>query len=403
MAILPTVLLACLLGSDWLVDPAGGGDFTSIQAAIASSAVQPGDRLWIAPGEYGQISLAKSLDLLALPGQRFHADQVLVQGIAGLTIQGLTARYLLIEDVQGRVELLDVEVGRDAVIAGDPTVAMVYGQTQIYRCPEVLMAGCLLRGTRQCYPDYSTSPKTALVLEDSRVSIAATTILGPEDLGVTAGVYFCTPHYPSPPALSAHNTQLSLSGVTILGGASNMPGGWALRMDGGGLDARGSGVELWSAGQAQTDPIAGTGATGVLSGIQLSPPTLPAWLSSPTELLPLLSAPALADAGGSYTIELWAPPGEPAAVLLSAFPALDLQVLAPLGALWFDPLAPFASYLELGAGFVQPAARTFTLPSAPALLGSVITLQAFLPPCGTPACSWGGQGSLTPPIAALVH
>ena len=403
MAILPIVLLACSLGSDWLVDPAGGGDFTSIQAAIASSAVQPGDRLWIAPGEYGLIPLAKTLDLLALPGQRFHADLVLVKGVAGLTIQGLTARYLLIEDVQGRLELLDVEVGRDGVIPGDPLVPMVYGKTSISACPEVVIAGCLLRGTRQCYPEAS-SPSTALLLSTSRVAISATTILGPDDLGVNAVSATCNAHYPSPPAVSAWNTQLSLSEVSIRGGLSSWAGsGAALWIDGSSLDARGSGVELWSAGHPQSVAITGPGTTGVLSGIQLSPPVQPAWLSSPTELLPLLSAPALADAGGSYTIELWALPGEPAAVLLSAFPALDLQFLAPIGPLWFDPLAPFAAYLELGAGFVQPAARTFTLPSAPALLGSVITLQAFLPPCGTPACSWGGQGSLTPPIAALVH
>jgi hypothetical protein len=401
MAILPHVLLACLLGSDWMVDPAGGGDFVSIQAALASPTVVDGDRLWIAPGEYGLIPLAKSVDLLALPGQRFHADQVLAQGLSALTLQGLTTRFLRIEDVPGRLALLDVEVGRDAVVPIDPILPMVYGQTWINSCDQVLIADCLLRATHQCYPDVSSSTTSALLIGDSRVAISNSTILGSDDLGGFSGT--CSSHYPSAPAVSAWNSDLSLSSVTIQGGISNMVGGSALRMNGGHLDARGTGAELWTAGNAAALVVWGTAAQGSLSGIQLSPPTQPAWLVSPSELLPLLRAPALADAGGSYTIQLFAPPGEPAAVLLSAFPALDPVALAPLGALWFDALAPFASYLELGTGFVQPAARTFSIPATPALLGSVITLQAFLPPCGSPACPWGGQGSLTPPTAALLR
>jgi hypothetical protein len=402
MAILPLVLLAALTPTDWSVDPAGSGDFTTLQAALAAPQVVDGDRLWIAPGEYGQVLVTKAVDLLALPGQRFSADMLQIQNVNGLTVQGLTTRFLSLSDCPGPVDLLDVQVGRDASLPVDPGAPMVYGEMQVWRCDQVLIAGSLLRGTRQCYPEAS-SPDTALLAVDSRIAISGTTILGGDDLGATGEGWYCSAHYPSPAAISAHRCDLTFSAAILRGAASSWAGsGVALSITDGSLDARGIGSELWTAGHPGSLVITGN-SVGSLSAIQLSPPGLPSWLTTPDQPLPLLKAPALAASGGSYTVEFFAPLGMPAAVAVSAVPALDLTNLAGLGALWFDLSAPFALYLEIGLGSSQPARETFQISSSPALLGLPIRLQAYVPPCFGTGCPWGGAGSLTPPLGVLIQ
>jgi hypothetical protein len=406
MAILPFVMLACLNPTDWSVDPAGAGDFLSLSAALAAPQVVDGDRLWIAPGDYGDVLVQKAVDLRAPPGQRFRTHKLSIGPVGTLTIQGLTTDSLDLNGCWDRVNLLDIEVGTEGFyIWMPPGVPLVLGGTSITNCRQVLIAGSVLRGTQQCY-DYATHPGTCLAISNARVAISGSTLFGGDDLGLFYSE--CNTHYPTPPTITAVQSELTLSSVIVHGGASGYPSsaafgsGVALSMVSSNLDARGTGLESWTAGHPGSEVIVGSGQ-GSLSGIQLSPPGQPAWLRSPSEPLPLLRAPVLAPAGGNFSIELWAPLGEPAAVALSAFPALDPISLSPLGALWLDLNAPMALYLELGAGPGQPATETFSVPSLPALSGLVITLQAFLPPCGTPACLWGGQGSLTPPLAALLQ
>lgn len=406
MTILPLVLLVALNPTDWSVDPAGSGDFTTLQGALAAPQVLDGDRLWIAPGFYGDVLVNKSVDLMALPGQRFQTGHLTISQAQGLTVHGLTAQSLSLSGCSGPIDLLGIVVGEEGYYSWmPPGVPLVIGGVEISACDQVLIAGSVLRATQQCY-DYANDPGICLSAVNSRIAISGSTLLGGDDLGQIYSE--CSTHYPTPPTISLVQSELTLSSVTVNGGLSGYPSsvaygsGVALAMNASVLDARGTGLELWTAGHPGSEVIIGSGQ-GSFSNIQLSPPGLPGWLTTPDQPLPLLRAPALAAAGSSYTVELFAPAGMPAAVALSAFPALNLTAFPGLGALWLDPSAPFALYLEIGQGSTQPAAQTFQISTTPALLGLPIRLQAYLPPCPTPACPWASQGSLTPPLAALIR
>ncbi|MBM3976488.1 MAG: hypothetical protein FJ299_05810 [Planctomycetes bacterium] len=407
MAGLSLVLLAAL-STDWKVDPAGGADFTSIAAALAAPEVQDGDRLWIAPGDYGQVFVEKSVDLLALPGQRYHASYVRLRdlgpaaGAAGTTtVQGLTTTTLRIERCAGRIELVDVEVGIDGVLPHDPILPMVSGSCEIFNAADVRISGSLLRGSRQCYPEAS-SPEPALLAERSRIAISGSTLEGGNDLGVEYW-WSCSPHYPSPPAIRAADCELWLSAVELRGGVTNWPGSsFALYLNGGTLDARGSGAELWSSGQAATAAIAGNGS-GTLSGIALAPAGLPAWLTSPSPARPLLAAPAVADLGGSAAVELYAPLGAPALLAISPHAAFDTAALPRLGPVGFDLGQPYLLHPALGLGETVPSTRSFTLPADPGLAGFSFTLQALVQMCAPGVCSPAPEYDLTPLLTALVH
>ncbi|TAJ08201.1 MAG: hypothetical protein EPO68_15670 [Planctomycetota bacterium] len=402
------LLLLLPLTTDWTVDPAGGGDFTSIGAALAAPAVQSGDRLWIAPGEYGFVVVEKAVDLLALPGLRYTANSVLLRdlgaatGAAGTTtVQGLTTNTLRIDRCAGRIELVDVEVGRDAVLSHDPALPMVAGKCEIFDADDVRIAGSLLRGSRQCYPEAS-SPKPGLLAARSRIAISNSTLTGGDDLGLEFW-WSCSAHYPSPPALSAGACELWLSAVELRGGATNWSGSSnALYLNGGFVDARGTGAELWSSGQAATPAIAGTGK-GTLSGIALLPAGLPPWLASPPIARPLLVAPAVADLGGSATVELYAPLGAPALLALSPHPAFAAAVLPRLGPVWFALDQPYVLHAATGLGETVPAARSFALPADPALAGASFTLQALVRMCAPGTCGATPPYDVTPPLTALLH
>jgi hypothetical protein len=403
------LLLLAALSIDWTVDPAGGGDFASITAALAAPQVQHGDRLWIAPGEYGTVLVEKAVDLLALPGQRYHAGYVRLHDLGGapgaalaaMTVQGLTTTTLWIERCAARIELVDVEVGRDGVLPHDPILPMVWGSCVILDAAEVRIAGSVLRGSRQCYPEAS-SPNPGLLAARSRIAISGSTLAGGDDLGVEFW-WSCSAHYPGPPALSAGACELWLSAVELRGGVSSWPGSSnALYLNGGFVDARGSGVELWSSGEATTPAIAGSGS-GTLSGITLAPAGLPAWLTSPSPARPLLVAPALADLGGSATVELYAPLGAPALLALSPHADFDPSALPRVGPVWFELAEPYLLHGALGLGESLPSARSFALPADPALAGLSFTLQALVEMCAPGACGAAGTYDLTPPLTTLLH
>jgi hypothetical protein len=371
--------------------------------------VQHGDRLWIAPGEYGDVLVEKAVDLLALPGQRYHAGTVRLHdlgsapgaALATTTVQGLTTTTLRIEQCAARIELVDVEVGRDGVLPHDPLLQMVWGGCVILDAAEVRIAGSRLRGSRQCYPEAS-SPQPALIAARSRIAISGSTLAGGDDLGIESW-WSCSAHYPSPPALSAGACELWLSAVELRGGASSWPGSAnALHLNGGFVDARGSGVELWSSGEVTTPAIAGSGS-GTLSGLALAPAGLPACLASPLTARPLLVAPAVADLGGSATVELYAPLGAQALLALSAYADFDLSALPLVGPVWFGLDQPYLLHAATGLGETVPSARSFALPADPALAGLTLTLQALVQMCAPGTCSAAGTYDLTTPLTALVH
>ena len=103
-----------LAANTWVVDAAGGGDFTDLQTAIDT--VAPGDVLLILPvagfGSYGDALLAKPLDLIGSPGPvRPRVDALDVQAAQRVTLFSLDIDKLRVQGVAGAVVIDACEIG----------------------------------------------------------------------------------------------------------------------------------------------------------------------------------------------------------------------------------------------------------------------------------------------------
>ena len=90
------VLLAASVGAQqtWTVDDDGPADFNEIAQAIASPTVADGDILLVATGSYARFQLDKALDVLALPGQGFWANSIVIDGAQSFSLVGAGTRLL---------------------------------------------------------------------------------------------------------------------------------------------------------------------------------------------------------------------------------------------------------------------------------------------------------------------
>lgn len=146
-----SLLAASLAGQQtYVVDAAGGGDFTNLAAAFA--AVQHGDRVEVRTGTYEAGTLRAGIELIADPGTRLAAGgTLLVTGIpasAQATIVGFQNPQggligggfgIVLRNNPGGVHVQDIE----STFTGYSTSVTL----AIEDCPRVTMTRCRLRGT----------------------------------------------------------------------------------------------------------------------------------------------------------------------------------------------------------------------------------------------------------------
>lgn len=148
----------------WLVDAAGGGNFSSLEAA--AEAAQPGDVLWIAAGEYGQLSTGKRLTLLSdESGPRPRIASLELVGAAGFQALHLEIRSLRLAG-PGRVLIDDCHIG-----PGD-FWRNFFGSFLVTNGADLLLSRCDVRGG-----SFATDGAPALVVEKGSTAQVVSSVL----------------------------------------------------------------------------------------------------------------------------------------------------------------------------------------------------------------------------------
>lgn len=109
LALLAALTLPASAGTTWIVDAAGGGDFTTIGAGVAAASA--GDVLLVLPGSYPAFTLDKSLSVVGQDGaQPTVSGQTVVTASAGATLANLSLQRLLASGCVGKLLLDAVDV-----------------------------------------------------------------------------------------------------------------------------------------------------------------------------------------------------------------------------------------------------------------------------------------------------
>lgn len=124
----------------YVVDASGGGNFTTIQAAVLAAAA--GDVLIVLPGAYGAFVLDRDLAIVgATGGQRPKVNGKSVVQTANARVAGLELLALAVTASSGTVVLDDLDVtGQQGGLAGCDAALVIDG------CAQVHVARCEVRG-----------------------------------------------------------------------------------------------------------------------------------------------------------------------------------------------------------------------------------------------------------------
>jgi hypothetical protein len=383
-----TLVAACLLlapsagAATWVVDAAGGGQFTSIQAAIDAAA--PGDVLLVKSGNYPAFTLAKDLSIL---------------GPATGSPPYVLGESLLLMDnaeVAGlRFSTLDV-VGAAGVVLLDEI--HVEGATcdgmRIEGCAQVHVARSLIHGK----DGDPFCESRALGIVDSTVTLTGCTLVG----GTGWGDSFFG--YPGIEGLDiVGDSQVLLAQTSVFGGNGGTPqisfggqGGWgaeAIRVNwidhegpasctvrgtssiqiagghaGGGI----GGEDAWLA-------VSGYG-TLTLSGVSYSPQQFGSALDlqMPDPAQPFINLVGNDGPEAFKRLNLHGPDGTPL-LLLASLNSAQLSLPGPVdGTIWLDLSTPLLILPFVLAGQEASINLTFTLPaSLTGLDGLRVTFQGF--------------------------
>lgn len=378
---LVTVLTLPLAAQEtWTVDAAGGADFTSVGAAVASAG--PGDLVLVATGTYDAFLLDKTLTIL---GSGPFAPQILarstVQAPGGATLAHLAFERLELLDCAGKVLLDDVRVED-----GPGPHCTTF---RVADCADVQLQGCVVRGkhgdiwcgSSGLLIERSTVElvdghlrggdgwRDALhgfdgrvgieILGESRVLLALTTVEGGDGGTPYDAIDGTGGHGAAAISIGWGSTCVvrGNTGSPLLGGA-------------GGLGA--------FPGEAASAAVSGFG-TLVVSGVSADPPVFGALLALDQ---PALAQPFLRFAGGSSAgetaqLDLHGPAGAFVWLALAWQPA-DLSLPAKIdGTIRLDLGAalPFVPLTTAGQELAQ--SLLLTIPTTPVLLGLTTIVQGF--------------------------
>lgn len=377
-----------------VVDAAGGGDFTDLQAAIDAAA--NGDVLMVLPGQYAAFALDKRLAILG-PAD---GPKPTVPGLSTVTapgevtLSGLHIEALSASNVEGRLTL----DACDFTPLSTPAPGSGKYAVLVKDCPRVELVGCTLENGQAMYQ----LTAAALMLERTSAWINGCDIQGYEWSPVyPEGCYFEN----GSPGIRAFRSHLHIEATSIRGGdgltTSDCDDPFSTFYGGPGdaIHARQSTVRY--RGTPGTVLAGGTNPFGLFqtyygAAIELTDGSV-AWLSSVAytaggepvldahsalhegDDAPVLERLGSGAPGGTYTLRSRAPVGEVGIVAI-ALPggALDLPGWAgPL--LITEPL--IAALPVVGAGLDTPVDISIPVPPMIGLagLGALVRAQAFYP------------------------
>jgi hypothetical protein len=379
-ALLALVLLLAyavpLRAAVWIVDAAGGGNFTDLPAAVAAAA--PGDTLLMRAGRYRGATITRGLAVIAIsPAPQVElesalrienlaaAERVLVRQIAfrscvvGISI-ARCAGAVEIEDVRYHVFCAGSGIfGSGVAVPGTTPVLSAVD------CAEVILRRCSFGGSRTSVGlDIPAAQliRSAVWIYDTRFLGA----FGIRCLGQRGGL-----------ALRATQCSVLLSGCEITGGSGSEGetcfSSCARGYGGDGCDATGS--HLRDFGSVIQGGFQGGGCLTPPNYIRDGAP----WQGNPAsylrgiERLPSLVGPALISMGVpiSFQLELLSPNPQ---ILFLGFVRARIEIPGLAGTLWLDPLHAFPIG-STGSSTGSYGVRLF-VPSDPLAIGWELYFQA---------------------------
>lgn len=371
----------------WIVDAAGGGHFTSIQAAIDAAA--PGDVLLVKPGFYSAFTLDKDLSILGpesgTPPYVLGESLLLMDSAE---ISGLRFNTLEVHDATGVVLLDDIEV--DGLLSGFAACDGV----RIESCAQVHVTRSSIHGK----DGDETCESRGLGIVDSNVTLTGCTLVGGTGWG---DVFF---GYPGMEGLDlSGDSDVMLSGTSVRGGDGGTPqilfggqggfGAAAILMNGfdetplATCTVRGNAGTLIAGGEAGSGiggqaAFVAAGGQGTLttSGAAYDPESFSVGLTvvTPEPAQPFINLVG-GDVPGSFKrLNLYGPDGAPL-LLFASLNSAQLSLPGPVdGTIWLDLSTPLLMLPFTFAGQELAQSLTFKLPaSLTGLEGLRVTFQGF--------------------------
>jgi hypothetical protein len=397
-------LVLCVPADTFTVDDDGlHADFPSIVAAVA--AAKAGDILQVAPGTYDSFILSKNITIMGpADGPRPKVlGRSVVQNSGGALIGGLDFGAFAAESVKGTLLLDDCTFGSPLVPSPSPSTV------DLLSCVAVELQRSVVYGL-------DDEGGTGLHVDDSRVSVVATQLVGGK--GVPASALGCAGNgEKGGPAIRCNDSKLILANCIVRGGKGGASCGLpALDGDAGdGLVVAGSltfvrGAPTDSISDGPWDPatsapgndIVLTGGKLVISGVSYQPSKVlvsgGGLLIDPGHAEPWLTLNDAAGAGDVMELRLEGPPATPALFLGGIVPQLFTvpKLEAPL---WLaaDHSLFILTLVTQGAG--TPVVMPFTIPSGLDALD--VHLQAVFP--GLPSQAVAGKVVVTNPVSPLIR
>jgi hypothetical protein len=359
--------------SQWVVDAAGGGDFTNLQVAVDQAA--PGDVLLVQPGTYASVVINKRLRVLGNPAAARPVTTVIqVKNASSFTLSHFQASRLVLQDLAGSV-----------VVDG---CSMGFSGIEITNCPNVLLSRTDV--TAGGGGEFANDAVSAV---NSRIQVVACNLIGGTSLSAWGGTVGG-----SGLSLGA-GSKAWISASSVRGGdgldhwqtGSVGDAGHALLLYGGSTaDVRGGpqhkleqGYSIGTIGAGGIGwAVKSNGSSATVSGV-----TVIGGMQN-TQPHDILPAPFL-DVGGStgpgknFRALLYGASGEPAVLVAGLVPStLDLPVLLSTP-LWVAPGEWIFTVPMVLQGLSTPAVFSLVQPPSTALAGLTLYLQgAQLLPSG---------------------
>jgi hypothetical protein len=361
----------------WTVAPSGPADFPSVAAALP--VVAAGDVLLIAPGDYGSVTITKSLTLLGSQSAsaRPRFTVLRVEGATWIELYHLEANFLRLFEIPGRSRVEDL---------------LVKAGTELRNTGELFVRGSDLRGADGSLnsPGGTGLAVVSTTQGGSRVQIVDSSIRG----GNTSGDILGLPTPPGPGILLSLNasSQLSLVSTDVLGGSRLVASAFAtagpavaVGFSGGRFEARGSSVHgLRGGATGPGQPLGGAAAfvdaAGIIqveigSNLEILGAVAPSVQFVPPR--PYVQWTGTGGPGSNRSLECFGPAGDIAvafAALGSLYDTTTIQSFGQPLTLDLNTLIWTASGTLLGQNL--PLAFPVTLPPSPAFAGLALPTQA---------------------------